>query len=891
MSRADTAPQRSSLLPRGLILLAMGLFYFGLLQQLYLSSEQERQARLSYQLSSLGQNLEDLISSRLYLLNELASYVQNEPNLDQERFALITQDIFLRQPGIRSLQLAKDSVISHIAPLAGNRSVLGHNLVADSTRDLEARLAIDQRSAVLAGPLDLIQGGRGLAIRSPIFVYRSPDLPERYWGLAIVLLDWAQLIKESDLPGIANEYQVALRQQDHEGHWQPAFYGEDSLFTAADSEEILLQLPGTSWALAIRSRLSSTGQLPLAGYAIGLLLLLASAYLLFCLSYTDHALAPPAFALSFVLLALILIGFDSRDRQSRQQITLSHALSLQNDRIRDRLLAHQHFLQHLANPSLQQMLSAPLFEERARRQLRESAELVALLWLTPDRRIYQQIERSGPSVRNGEKLMILESQKAAQKAQGHHRAEFTAPFQDHSERYRFDLWQPLYQGQKFLGLLGVRIDCQTLLEQSVEPYLLGQYRLRLRNRGDLEFARLQDPELNLGQLSAMLSQNPPGQGVTLELTRYQERWSLLSLMLLVLLLAMGVATVLQLYRLRQRYLSARTDLDRHQQTGGQLAREHRLLQTTLSSIGEGVITTDADGLVQRINPIAEALCQCSQDEARGQPLFSVLRLQDNSYAKPLRQRLQEALEQARQQQQTQWLNGTLVDRNTELHSVRCTIAPILHDERFQGDVIIIHDLSGIQAMGRRLEFRERSEAHAPLGSDEFELCCKEALIHARETGYQHLLLYLDLDLEHSTLTADEDTLQALELPLYHLIRQHLRQQDPIARLGGQRFALLLRYCSVSKGQKIAREIIQALKDPGIIWTHSANRPRLALNIGLICITRGSADYSTLCTQADQACYIAKSQGPNHCYQSPVDCLEQAHESALEPSSQRSAPGA
>jgi PAS domain S-box-containing protein len=51
-----------------------------------------------------------------------------------------------------------------------------------------------------------------------------------------------------------------------------------------------------------------------------------------------------------------------------------------------------------------------------------------------------------------------------------------------------------------------------------------------------------------------------------------------------------------------------------------------LLQTTLSSIGDGVIATDLDGLVTFMNPVAEELSGWTQDAAKGKAIHEVLNL-------------------------------------------------------------------------------------------------------------------------------------------------------------------------------------------------------------------------------------------------------------------------
>src|SRR5262249_30779581 len=56
-------------------------------------------------------------------------------------------------------------------------------------------------------------------------------------------------------------------------------------------------------------------------------------------------------------------------------------------------------------------------------------------------------------------------------------------------------------------------------------------------------------------------------------------------------------------------------------------REQReLLRVTLSSIGDGVIATDAEGRVTFISPVAQALTGWPEHEARGRPLDDVFHI-------------------------------------------------------------------------------------------------------------------------------------------------------------------------------------------------------------------------------------------------------------------------
>jgi PAS domain S-box-containing protein len=54
-----------------------------------------------------------------------------------------------------------------------------------------------------------------------------------------------------------------------------------------------------------------------------------------------------------------------------------------------------------------------------------------------------------------------------------------------------------------------------------------------------------------------------------------------------------------------------------------IEQQREQLEVTLASIGDGVISTDSDGVVTFLNPIAEQLTGWSQSEARGKPLVEI----------------------------------------------------------------------------------------------------------------------------------------------------------------------------------------------------------------------------------------------------------------------------
>ena len=70
----------------------------------------------------------------------------------------------------------------------------------------------------------------------------------------------------------------------------------------------------------------------------------------------------------------------------------------------------------------------------------------------------------------------------------------------------------------------------------------------------------------------------------------------------------------------------RLSQERAEESAQRAAREHRILDISLRSIGDGVIATDANGKVTILNPVAEALTGWTQVDAQGRPLKEVFRI-------------------------------------------------------------------------------------------------------------------------------------------------------------------------------------------------------------------------------------------------------------------------
>ncbi|MGE5622106.1 MAG: diguanylate cyclase domain-containing protein, partial [Bacillota bacterium] len=148
-----------------------------------------------------GSMLEERLAKSLSATYALAAILR-EGRGEISHFDQLAGEMLQLYGGISSLQLAKDGIVSQVAPLAANAKALGHDLLKDPARNKEAFLALQTRRLTLAGPMDLVQGGTGVIGRMPVFLSDS-DGQERFWGFTSALIRIPDLLASSGLPQLA----------------------------------------------------------------------------------------------------------------------------------------------------------------------------------------------------------------------------------------------------------------------------------------------------------------------------------------------------------------------------------------------------------------------------------------------------------------------------------------------------------------------------------------------------------------------------------------------------------------------------------------------------------------------------------------------------------------
>lgn len=237
--------------------LVLATFAGGLGVTAYLHHLDQRQQRaqardtLIQAASMVRAGIEQQANTSLNLASGLVLYVADNPDLTQRQFERAAARILRRAPYIRNVALAKDSVLSHIYPLEGNRKALGFRLLDSPQQRAAVVRTLESKHSLIAGPVDLIQGGRGFIGRIPVYL---DEQRTRRWGLASVAMNVDAFFVAAGIGQFGTELDIALRGKDGLGSAGEVFYGDAALFARADAVRLPISLPQGSWELAARAR-------------------------------------------------------------------------------------------------------------------------------------------------------------------------------------------------------------------------------------------------------------------------------------------------------------------------------------------------------------------------------------------------------------------------------------------------------------------------------------------------------------------------------------------------------------------------------------------------------------------------------------------------------------
>ncbi len=391
----------------------------------------------------------------------------------------------------------------------------------------------------------------------------------------------------------------------------------------------------------------------------------------------------------------------------------------------------------------------------------------------------------------------------------------------------------LFANSRFIALLGQR-SLQNIIGCPLSEVVPRDYR-----------------ELVGEHLSRTLANEPAPERLELELQPSNEQTARVELSVARMDYQGGPALLLTMIEMGPRAQSA-TSVQRGRATAWQ----------TLDSIGEAIVTVDANECIEYLNHAAEHLLGVAAGQALGGSLAELVSFIDEADRRPLTDPVSQCL--TTRSRVTLGRRGLMLVRDGDReHSVELTASPLKNSRgELSGAVIVMRDVSELRGLTRQMSYQATHDALTGLTNrHEFERRLEEVLAGAHVGSGHHVLCYLDLDRfkavnDTSGHLAGDSMLREVAA----IVKETVRDSDTVGRLGGDEFGLLLVGCPLEKARQLADDVVRKVSEYRFVWRDKIFA--IGVSVGLVEISRASGSLEEAMSAADSACYVAKRQG-NH----------------------------
>ena len=300
----------------------------------------------------------------------------------------------------------------------------------------------------------------------------------------------------------------------------------------------------------------------------------------------------------------------------------------------------------------------------------------------------------------------------------------------------------------------------------------------------------------------------------------------------------------------------------------ELQRLSELNAVLLSSAGQGIYSTDPEGICTSINPAALVMLGYTEAEVVGRhqhDLFHHHHPDGNAYPG----RTCPILQTLRDGQQRQ-VDDAFVRKDGSFLPVQLTVSAMRLEGAIVGSEVIFSDITERLTLQRELQRRATTDELTGLANRRhfFELGETERM---RVSRYDHPCALLMLDIDHFKNINDTHGHAAGDLVLKAFsdsIAKQLRATDVFGRIGGEEFAVLLPETDLAGAQDFAERLRAAVATRQTQYADKAIG--VTTSIGVTEMLSSDTTFDAAVLRADQRLYDAKASGRNRVIAHPQD---------------------
>ena len=233
-----------TVLPIGLFIIASE--FDDLIRENY---DQDIRLKHTLELIEARETVEGLVIENFLMLGRLAAFMEANPELNQSQFERIVISVGNENDLVINYAAAPDLIVKFVHPLETNRSAIGLDYSLNDAQHAGVVSALKNQAATIVGPVDLVQGGRGLIIRQPVFEGLSgSDETRELWGVVSVVLDYDRFWAASGVMDLAASYDLFVTSDFDGDSLQEVVFGDPAV-SENRPIELEFDFPTGSWKL------------------------------------------------------------------------------------------------------------------------------------------------------------------------------------------------------------------------------------------------------------------------------------------------------------------------------------------------------------------------------------------------------------------------------------------------------------------------------------------------------------------------------------------------------------------------------------------------------------------------------------------------------------------
>ena len=237
---------------RNSLLLSIALFAFmGVAVELIVrlqqtSQDNQHRSQLTNRANDARAVLERELYSAVFTAIGVSSFLEmREGRYSEEEMENWLARLYVQSSHLKNIAIAPDNRIRTVYPLEQNSRIIGLYYPDVPEQWAVVKSLMDSGEPLLQGPINLVQGGRGLIYRIPVYVDR------KYWGLVSTVIDADSIF--NILYEYARNTGISISLNHRSSGEQPAAFWQSGLMVAQASVDIGLNLMGVEWIVSVSS--------------------------------------------------------------------------------------------------------------------------------------------------------------------------------------------------------------------------------------------------------------------------------------------------------------------------------------------------------------------------------------------------------------------------------------------------------------------------------------------------------------------------------------------------------------------------------------------------------------------------------------------------------------